>query len=289
MKGIYRIENKINNRVYIGKSISIGKRWYQHLNLLENNSHPNKKLQNDFIKYGFNNFLFDIIELCDEENLCKKEDYYIKLFSTNSYNIIGNYTKTKNNNYLAKIDSKIVEKLKYIDNSTILKIIIESYIKYYNNNENYIEISSLELSRRYNISPNTFYRDFEKCYKNLINSGIYSSVELIGKYAYVLKFNDCFINTNSYIKLNKKEINNNFKTFRSLKLLLKIKSSDNNKICYKLDDFKNDFNINKNAYSKFGNIKSKVLNIIKNDIINLNIDYIKDGRQIKKILFEIPK
>lgn len=43
MKGIYRIENKINNRVYIGKSISIGKRWYQHLNLLENNSHPNKK------------------------------------------------------------------------------------------------------------------------------------------------------------------------------------------------------------------------------------------------------
>ena len=30
MIGIYKIENKINNKIYVGQSSLIEKRWYQH-------------------------------------------------------------------------------------------------------------------------------------------------------------------------------------------------------------------------------------------------------------------
>ena len=80
--GIYCIENMINNKKYIGQSIHIKRRWYEHKHELNNNMHDNDYLQKAWNKYGFDNFKFYIIEICDEKDLDDKECYYISLYNT---------------------------------------------------------------------------------------------------------------------------------------------------------------------------------------------------------------
>lgn len=85
MKGIYLIKNKINNKLYIGKSMNLLKRKREHLNKLRNNKHENSKLQNAFNKYGEENFLFEILikdESLSENELYDLERIYTYLFDT---------------------------------------------------------------------------------------------------------------------------------------------------------------------------------------------------------------
>ena len=87
MIGIYKITNKINNKSYIGQSVNISKRWYEHLNKRGN---PNLPLYKDFDKYGSDNFTFTILEHCKKEELNEKEIYYIKFYNSlipNGYNL----------------------------------------------------------------------------------------------------------------------------------------------------------------------------------------------------------
>ena len=79
MIGIYKIENKITNKVYIGKSINIEKRWIQHRCHLNNNVHANDYLQKAWNKYGENGFNFSVLCECEESILDEKEIYYINL------------------------------------------------------------------------------------------------------------------------------------------------------------------------------------------------------------------
>lgn len=80
--GIYCIENKINNKKYIGQSISIHERWKKHISELNNNKHHNDYLQKAWNKYGENQFGFYVLEYCDESILDEKEIYYINLYQT---------------------------------------------------------------------------------------------------------------------------------------------------------------------------------------------------------------
>ena len=54
MIGIYKIENKVNGKVYIGQSVNIKKRWKQHKYELNSNNHVNKHLQASWNKYKQN-------------------------------------------------------------------------------------------------------------------------------------------------------------------------------------------------------------------------------------------
>ena len=90
ISGIYCIENLINNKKYIGKSIDIYSRWYKHKYELSHNSHYNRYLQHAWNKYGETNFKFYIIETCDADSLDEKEIYYIDLFNTHVYFGDGN-------------------------------------------------------------------------------------------------------------------------------------------------------------------------------------------------------
>lgn len=84
--GIYKITNKINGHSYIGQSVDIERRWRQHINFpKENSKYP---LYQAFVKYGIENFSFEILELCQKEKLDNREIYFITKFNTycNGYN-----------------------------------------------------------------------------------------------------------------------------------------------------------------------------------------------------------
>ena len=74
--GIYKIENLINHKIYIGQSIEIEKRWQKHLSA-----------KDDFIihkalrKYGLENFSFQIVEKCDLSELDEKEEKWIIFYN----------------------------------------------------------------------------------------------------------------------------------------------------------------------------------------------------------------
>ena len=80
--GIYKITNIIDNKIYIGSSTKLHKRYYYHLNLLRNNKHYNIHLQYAFNKYNEKSFIFDIVEYCEENVLIEKEEFYIKYYNT---------------------------------------------------------------------------------------------------------------------------------------------------------------------------------------------------------------
>lgn len=78
MVGIYAIQNLKNGKLYIGQSVDIHRRWRQEKQCKRINQH----LKRSFIKYGINNFIFYILELCSRENLNDREKFYIKLYRT---------------------------------------------------------------------------------------------------------------------------------------------------------------------------------------------------------------
>ena len=91
MIGIYKIENKANGKVYIGQSIDIDTRWYNHTRELNGNRHYNSHFQRAWNKYGKDNFEFVIIEECTIQNIDEREtywiDYYKATHSQYGYNI----------------------------------------------------------------------------------------------------------------------------------------------------------------------------------------------------------
>ena len=87
--GIYKIENLVNGKLYIGQSVNLRKRRTRHFTELRNNKHTNPHLQRAFNKYGEKNFNFEIILYCNTEDLNYYENFFINLYKTQSsgYNI----------------------------------------------------------------------------------------------------------------------------------------------------------------------------------------------------------
>ncbi len=97
--GIYKIENSVNQKVYIGSTNNFNYRKQTHFKLLKSNKHHSAKLQNAFNKYGEENFKFEILVRCPVEYLLKVEQWF---FDTHhpEYNIC----KTAKGNYGMKIN-----------------------------------------------------------------------------------------------------------------------------------------------------------------------------------------
>ena len=83
--GIYKITNVINGKYYLGSSKNISSRYRSHLYTLKNNKSTCRILQNAVIKYGLINFVFEVIEIC--ENYEERESILIKNLNP-KYNII---------------------------------------------------------------------------------------------------------------------------------------------------------------------------------------------------------
>ena len=78
--GIYRIENLINHKSYIGQSVDIYERWRDHKWALNNKKHNNTHLVRSWHKYGADNFQFTIVEQCDESQLNGREIYWVAYY-----------------------------------------------------------------------------------------------------------------------------------------------------------------------------------------------------------------
>jgi len=79
MIGIYRIKNLKNKKCYYGSSKNIEKRWRTHSNNLKNGKHHNIHLQRSWDKYGEDNFVFELVEECNETILLELEQKYLDL------------------------------------------------------------------------------------------------------------------------------------------------------------------------------------------------------------------
>ena len=101
MIGIYLITNKINGKKYVGQSIDIQRRFYEHRCIShETNVHLKYALK----KYGKDNFEQTILEECTVDELDEKEIYYIQKLQPeynvsyggqNNLKIYPNYVKEK--------------------------------------------------------------------------------------------------------------------------------------------------------------------------------------------------
>lgn len=166
---IYIIKNKINNKVYVGRTNNYIKRFSKHKILLENNKHHNQHLQNAWNKYGSQNFKFIIHTYADVAKLAYLEEKVLKSYKKNmTYNLISidktihkhseetkrklseatsknrigyitpDSTKEKIRNTLRKIDSNNREKIKNLYKSK--------------------QYSQQKLSKLFNVNQRTIWR-----------------------------------------------------------------------------------------------------------------------------------
>lgn len=97
---IYKIENLVNKKCYVGSTISFDERKKYHLWQLKKGSHHSIILQRAWNKYGENNFIIDIIKIVDFENIIQEEQ--------NEIDIKGYYNSTKIAGLPPKYNVKII-------------------------------------------------------------------------------------------------------------------------------------------------------------------------------------
>ena len=77
MKGkIYKIYNDVNDKLYIGKTVSsIEKRFQEPCDDSKKERCEKRPLYNAMNKYGIEHFFIELIEECDLKELSEKEIY----------------------------------------------------------------------------------------------------------------------------------------------------------------------------------------------------------------------
>lgn len=117
---IYKIENLVNHKIYIGLTNNIVRRRNRHFSDLRRNCHDNSFLQKEFNIYGQENFSFEKIYEGDisEQEIGEKEKYYIKLYDSYregyNQNEGGNFGASNGGTHLTRTD--ILTILSVLDN-----------------------------------------------------------------------------------------------------------------------------------------------------------------------------
>jgi group I intron endonuclease len=117
---IYKITNKINGKAYVGETTQPDPeiRWRQHI-LCAKKTNGCPILSRAFNKHGIDNFKFEVLIICFNEDCLKYETYYIEKYGTlapNRYNgskggKFGGFQGHKHNEETKKLQAKITKEL----------------------------------------------------------------------------------------------------------------------------------------------------------------------------------
>jgi group I intron endonuclease len=82
MAYIYKITNKVNGKVYIGKTSLLDpfERWVQHRADYKRKRFEKRIIYQAMNKYGIDNFIFEVIE--ETDNDIEREKFYINLYTS---------------------------------------------------------------------------------------------------------------------------------------------------------------------------------------------------------------
>lgn len=93
---IYKIENLVNGKVYIGQTKrGPNVRWHQHIHSMNYKSgeNYNNHLYSSMRKYGLDNFDFSILDEVEDDHLDSTEKFWIEKYKSNNidfgYNVTG--------------------------------------------------------------------------------------------------------------------------------------------------------------------------------------------------------
>lgn len=75
--GIYAIVNMKNAKFYIGQSVNLAARRYDHYRSLRLGKHSNRHLQASAEAYGIDALLFVVVEYVEPDRLTEREQYWI--------------------------------------------------------------------------------------------------------------------------------------------------------------------------------------------------------------------
>lgn len=137
LAGVYMITNLVNGKRYIGSSGDIYNRKHTHITKLKKRSHSSKHLTNAYHKYGSENFLFEVLEYCD--NSFEQEQYYIDLLKPD-YNKDLNVKNTK---------GRVITQAQRKAISTTLKAKYKAGMKTYKQEHRWIAVEQYTLSGKF--------------------------------------------------------------------------------------------------------------------------------------------
>ena len=60
--GVFQIKNKVNGKIFISSSIDLQAIWHSQKLQLDFGNHSNYELQDDWKKYGADNFVYEILD-----------------------------------------------------------------------------------------------------------------------------------------------------------------------------------------------------------------------------------
>lgn len=121
--GIYKITCRETGKIYVGGSVNMRSRFCVHKSDLKRGKHGNPHMKKMYEKYGVENFIFSVIEICEKGKIKEREQFWIdKLqsykmengfnyhrFSTHKKSIIHKYKDPKE---IKKVSEKSKEKWK---------------------------------------------------------------------------------------------------------------------------------------------------------------------------------
>lgn len=187
MGAIYKIENLINHKVYIGKtSRQVDIRWNEHIreSLHEQDNIP---IHNAIRKYGLENFNFQVLEdNILEDELNKKEKEYIEKYNSlshdNGYNVTTGGDGGRTSSKLTEIQAEeIIQMLQDKNNLLSLNDIGEKYgisgsvVRAINLGNSWKKDNLTYPLRNYSTTGLTLTRDI---YADIVNDILYSELPL---------------------------------------------------------------------------------------------------------------
>lgn len=107
--GVYKIcSKKKPERVYIGSSQNIHKRWNNHINLLQRGFHHSVKLQRHFNKYGLDDLVFEVMCECELDVILENEQFFLDAYNP-WFNILTNSAGTRGYKMSEEVRQKMSE------------------------------------------------------------------------------------------------------------------------------------------------------------------------------------